>query len=129
GILEWYDFEKRKQEHIADEVGDISMTSDGKMVLYYSHDRLRVLKAGEKPPELPSPSADKPGLESGWLDLGRIKVSIHPGTEWREGFRGVDWRFEADERVCWLLMISVLKISGKHSFIRDFSVPVLERIS
>ena len=61
GSLQWYDFEKRKQEHIADEVGDISVTADGKMVLYYSHDRLRVLKAGEKPPKLPSALAEKPG--------------------------------------------------------------------
>jgi len=31
--------------------------------------------------------------------------------------------------LCWLLRISVLKRSVKHSFIRTFSVPVLERIS
>jgi hypothetical protein len=100
GSLEWYDFEKHKQEQIADEVGDSSVTADGKMELYYSHDRLRVLKAGEKPPELSSPAADKPGRESGWLDLERIKVPIRPGAEWRlqrEQFwvadlAGVDWQ-------------------------------------
>ena len=43
GSLEWYDFEKRKQEHIADEIGDISVIADGTAVLYYSHDRVRVV--------------------------------------------------------------------------------------
>ncbi|HZO73967.1 MAG TPA: PDZ domain-containing protein [Ktedonobacteraceae bacterium] len=96
GSLEWYDFEKRKQEHIADEIGDISVTADGTMVLCYSHDRLRVLKAGEKPPELPSSAADKPGRESGWLDLERIKVSIRPATEWRQMF-GEAWRLQREQ--------------------------------
>ena len=39
-------------------------------------DRLRVLKAGEKAPD--KKDGDKPGRESGWIDLGRVKVSIEP---------------------------------------------------
>ncbi len=58
-----------------------------------SNERLRVLKAGEKPPELPGTAAEKPGRESGWLDLERIKVSIRPGTEWRQMF-GAAWRLQ-----------------------------------
>ncbi|QBD75474.1 peptidase [Ktedonosporobacter rubrisoli] len=97
GSLEWYDFEKRKQEHIADEIGDIRGNADGTMVLCYSHDRLRVLKAGEKPPEGSSSSAaDKPGRESGWLDLERLKVSIRPGAEWRQMF-GEAWRLQREQ--------------------------------
>jgi tricorn protease len=96
GSLEWYDFEKRKQEHIADEIGDISITADGTAVLCYSHDRLRVLKIGEKPPELPSSAADKPNRASGWLDLERIKVSIRPGAEWRQMF-GEAWRLQREQ--------------------------------
>jgi tricorn protease len=94
--LEWYDFEKRKQEHLADEVGDFRVTADGKTLLYYSNDRLRVLKAGEKPPELPGAAAEKPGRESGWLDLERVKVSIRPGTEWRQMF-GEAWRLQREQ--------------------------------
>jgi len=96
GSLEFYDFEKRKQEHIADEVGDFSVTADGKTLLYYSHDKLRVLKAGEKLPELPPPVADKPGRESGWLDLGRVKVSIRPSAEWRQ-MLGEAWRLQREQ--------------------------------
>jgi tricorn protease len=96
GDLEFYDFEKRKQEHIADEVGDFSVTADGKTLLYYSNDKLRVLKAGEKPLELQGPERDKPGTESGWLDLERVKVSIQPNAEWRQMF-GEAWRLQREQ--------------------------------
>ncbi len=96
GSLEWYDFEKRKQEHIADEVGDFLVTADGKTLLYYSNDKLRVLKADEKPPELSGPERDKPGRESGWLDLERVKVSIRPGVEWRQ-MLGEAWRLQREQ--------------------------------
>ncbi|HEU5368093.1 MAG TPA: PDZ domain-containing protein, partial [Ktedonobacterales bacterium] len=94
--LEFYDFERRKQEHLADEIGDFHVTADGKTLLYYSNDKLRVLKAGEKPPELQGPERDKPGRESGWLDLGRVKVSIRPGAEWRQMF-GEAWRLQREQ--------------------------------
>ena len=96
GSLESYDFEKRKQEHIADEVAEFSVTADGKTLLYYSNDKLRVLKADEKPPELQGPERDKPGRESGWLDLGRIRVSIRPSAEWRQMF-GEAWRLQREQ--------------------------------
>jgi tricorn protease len=94
--LEFYDFEKRKQEHIADEVSDLRVTADGKTLLYYSNDRLSVLKAGKKPPELPGAAAEKPGRESGWLDLERVKVSIRPGAEWRQ-MVGEAWRLQREQ--------------------------------
>ncbi len=96
GSLELYDFERRKQEHIADEVADFSVTADGKTLLYYSNDKLRVLKAGEKPPELQGPERDKPGRESGWLDLERVRVSIRPSAEWRQMF-GEAWRLQREQ--------------------------------
>jgi tricorn protease len=96
GSLEFYDFEKRKQEHFADEVGDFNVTADGKTLLYYSNDKLRVLKAGEKPPELQGPERDKSGRESGWLDPGRVRVSIRPSAEWRQMF-GEAWRLQREQ--------------------------------
>ncbi len=94
GSLEYYDFKKRKQEHIAGEVSDFSVTADGKKLLYVSNHRLRVLKAGEKAPD--SPNGDKPGRESGWIDLGRVKVSIRPGAEWRQ-MLGEAWRLQREQ--------------------------------
>ncbi len=94
GSLEYYDFKKHKQEHIAGEVSDFSVTADGKKLLYVSNHRLRVLKAGEKAPD--SSNGDKPGRESGWIDLGRVKVSIRPGAEWHQ-MLGEAWRLQREQ--------------------------------
>ena len=96
GSLEFYDFKKRKQEQIAGEVADFSVSTDGKTLLYISNERLRVLKAGEKPPKLPAPAAEKPGRESGWLDLERVKVSLRPSAEWRQ-MLGEAWRLQREQ--------------------------------
>ncbi len=96
GSLEFYDFRKRKQEQIAGEVAHFSVSADGKTLLYVSNERLRVLQAGEKPPELPAPAAEKPGRESGWLDLERVKVSLRPGAEWRQ-MLGEAWRLQREQ--------------------------------
>src|SRR2546430_13888804 len=53
------------------------------MVIYQSNHRLRVLKAGEKPPK---PESHEPNRESGWLDLHREKVSLQPAAEWKQMF-------------------------------------------
>ncbi|HEY7348399.1 MAG TPA: PDZ domain-containing protein [Ktedonobacterales bacterium] len=122
GGLEFYDFEKRKQEHIADEVADFSVTADGKMLLYSSNDKLRVLKAGEKPPELQGPERDKPGRESGWLDLERIKVSIRPSAEWRQMF-GEAWRLQREQ--FWVADVAGVDWPG----VRARYEPLVERVA
>ena len=44
GGLEYYSFETRKQEHIADAVGTFAVSADGKTVVYRSKERLRAIK-------------------------------------------------------------------------------------
>ena len=94
GTLESFDFEAQKQDRLADGVSDFWVGRDGKTLLYLSGDRLRVLKAGEKPPE--KKDGDKPGRESGWIDLGRVKVSIEPASEWRQMFQEA-WRLQREQ--------------------------------
>ena len=67
---------------------------DGKTMLCQASDRLRVLKAGEKAPD--KKDADKPGRESGWIDLSRVKVSIQPAAEWRQMFQEA-WRLQLEQ--------------------------------
>lgn len=96
GTLEVYDFEKQKQETLVQGISDFEVSRDGKTLLYRAGERLRVLPAGEKPPE---PSAghnpDAPGRESGWIDLERVKVSVRPAAEWRQMFREA-WRLQRE---------------------------------
>ena len=49
GTLDVYDFEKQKQERLVDGITDFALGRDGKTLLYRAGERLRVLKAGEKP--------------------------------------------------------------------------------
>jgi len=67
------------------------VSRDSKMLIYRAGTRLRVLKAGEKPKE----DAGAPGRKSGWLDLGRVKVSVDRGAEWEQMYREA-WRLQRD---------------------------------
>jgi len=93
GVLESYELETQKQERLVDGISDFSIGRDGKTLLYQAGDRLRVLKAGEKAPERKD---DKPGRESGWIDLSRVKVSIQPAAEWKQMFQEA-WRLQREQ--------------------------------
>jgi tricorn protease len=93
GALESYEFDTQKQERLVDGISDFSIGRDGKTLLYQSSDRLRVLKAGEKAPDKKD---DRPGRESGWIDLGRVKVSIQPAAEWKQMFQEA-WRLQREQ--------------------------------
>ncbi|MEO7002889.1 MAG: PDZ domain-containing protein, partial [Ktedonobacterales bacterium] len=94
GALEAWHFETHKQERLVDGVSDFQVTPNGKTLLYRAGERMRILKAGEKPPE--GEGQDKPGRESGWLDLDRVKVSVRPGAEWRQMYDEA-WRLQREQ--------------------------------
>ncbi len=89
--VDYYNFETFKQERVIDGVSDFAVTADGKMLLYRAGDRLRVIKAGEKPPQ-----SEKVGRESGWLNLERVKVAVRPESEWRQMFDEA-WRLQREQ--------------------------------
>src|SRR5258706_11537737 len=73
-------------------VNGFDISRDNKMLIYQSHHRLRVLKAGEKPSK---PESHEPNRESGWLDLHRVKVSVQPAAEWKQMFNEA-WRLQRE---------------------------------
>src|SRR5258706_2017328 len=75
-----------------DGVSGLDISRYSKTVIYQSHHRLRVLKAGEKPPK---PESHEPNRESGWLDLQRVKVSVQPAAEWKQMFDEA-WRLQRE---------------------------------
>jgi len=89
--IEVYDFEERSRETLIEGVSSFAVSRDSKMLIYRAGTRLRVLKAGEKPKE----DAGAPGRKSGWLDLGRVKVSVDRGAEWEQMYREA-WRLQRD---------------------------------
>ncbi|MBO0783304.1 MAG: PD40 domain-containing protein, partial [Ktedonobacteraceae bacterium] len=91
GAIDAYDFENYKSERLIDGVSDFDLSRDAKTLIYRQGLRLRAIKAGEKPPK--SDNGDRPGRESGWLDLHRVKVSVQPAAEWRQMFAEA-WRLQ-----------------------------------
>jgi tricorn protease len=94
GHIDCYDFEKRKNETLIDGVSSFHLSRDYKTLIYRSRRRLRALKAGEKPAK--TDNGDRPGRESGWLDLYRVKVSVQPAAEWKQMFAEA-WRLQREQ--------------------------------
>jgi tricorn protease len=94
GRIDSYDFEAHKTEFLMDGVSDFDLSRDSKTLIYRSRHRLRVLKAGDKAPK--GENGDRPGRESGWLDLSRVKVSVQPAAEWKQMFAEA-WRLQREQ--------------------------------
>ncbi len=93
GTLECYDFAQRFTETLVAGISDFEVGADLKSMVYRVRDRLRVVRAGEKPDE--KAAGDPPGRKSGWVDLGRVRVPVDPGAEWRQMAREA-WRLQRD---------------------------------
>ena len=96
GVLECYDLNSHKQERLAERLSEFWVGPDARTLLYRSGERLRVLRAGEKPPEPSGGNGERPGRESGWIDLDRVKVSVAPAAEWRQMFQEA-WRLQREQ--------------------------------
>ncbi|WP_018350392.1 S41 family peptidase [Longispora albida] len=90
GILESFDFATGKTEQLASGINWLTAGAGATTLLYQSGERLRVVKAGEKPSD--EDGTDRAG---GWIDFGRVKVSVRPAAEWRQMFREA-WRLQRE---------------------------------
>ncbi|GAA1507474.1 S41 family peptidase [Sphaerisporangium rubeum] len=88
--LQAYDLRKHKVDTITGDVTDFRLGHDGTTLLLRSGNRLRVVKAGDTPPD-----DDATTRTSGWIDLHRVKVSVLPDAEWRQMFREA-WRLQRE---------------------------------
>lgn len=93
GVLEAYDFAEQKLETLVDGVTSFEVSMDSKTLIYQAGNRLRVIKAGEKPD---NKAGSGPSRQSGWLDLGRLKIAVLPGAEWAQMYRHA-WRLQRDQ--------------------------------
>ncbi len=91
GRLDVYDFETLSSDTLIDNVSSFHLSSDSKTLVYRAGNRVRVVKAGEKPKD----NSNEPGRKSGWVDLSRIKLMISPPAEWVQMYREA-WRLQRD---------------------------------
>ncbi|HTR77380.1 MAG TPA: PDZ domain-containing protein, partial [Gemmatimonadaceae bacterium] len=117
--IEAFDFETRKTETLVSGISYFVLSGDRRTLVYRAGDKLRVLKAGEKSDE--SYAKEPPSKRSGWIDLGRVKVSVNPGDEWCQMYREA-WRLQRDH--FWTPDMS--KVNWRAVF--DQYLPLVERI-
>ena len=92
GRLESWDFATDKVEVVADGVSGFTVSGDGKVLAIRTKAALRVVPVGWKDDKNPN---DKAGRETGFVDLGRIRVEVNPSAEWRQMFEEA-WRLQRD---------------------------------
>lgn len=93
GKLEVYDFAHQRHDTLVEGINGFRVAADGKTLVYQARRKLRAIKAGEKPDAKKDKS--EPSRRSGWIDLGRIRVSVDPPSEWRQMYREA-WRFQRE---------------------------------
>ncbi len=91
--LEAYDFKEQRHQKLVDGITDFRVSGDGRTVAYRAGRRLRVVRAASKPDE--KTANEPPSRTSGWIDLGRVKVEVDPGAEWRQMAREA-WRLQRE---------------------------------
>src|SRR5581483_5576776 len=124
GTLEVYDLAEQRHDVLASGINGFEVSRDGQTLAYRSGRRLRVVKAGEKPPD----SDDGASRRSGWLDLDRVRVSVDPGREWMQMFKEA-WRLQRDHFWAedmsgvdwWLVLDRYLPLVGKVATRLEFS--------
>ena len=85
--LHVYDFTKRKDETVADDVDSYALALDGAHVLIQHEKDFTVLAA--------KPDAAKDHDETHKLDLAHLRMVVDPRAEWTEMFNNA-WRLERD---------------------------------
>ncbi|MGH8928531.1 MAG: S41 family peptidase, partial [Acidimicrobiia bacterium] len=92
GRLESWDLATDKIDLVAEGVSEFSISADGKVLAIRTKSALRAVPVGWKDDKNQN---DKPGRESGLVDLNRIRVEVVPGLEWRQMFEEA-WRLQRD---------------------------------
>jgi tricorn protease len=98
GTLHAYDFETLRIGTVAQNVHEIVLGGDRRTLAYRSNDNIRVIDATTEMHDDHEPDEDNPtpGRKSGWLDLNRIAVEVHPNAEWTQMYHEA-WRLQREQ--------------------------------
>lgn len=76
--LERYDLAQQRVEHLASDAEHFAVSGDGKRVLLWTEDRLKVVPSDRRA------SGDDDSDSNITVDLGRIRQTVDPAAEWRQ---------------------------------------------
>ena len=119
GRLELFDFASLKPETMVEKVDRFVVNAGGTALVVQDGKKLRALAADRKPEK---DTGDAPSRKSGWIDVGRVRVSVSPRNEWRQMLREV-WRMQRDH--FWTADMSGIEWNA----IYDRYAPLLEKVS
>lgn len=85
-----FKFEDNREEFWQAEVSSFNTVHQGQYVILNSGNYLRFIPSSAKP-------NNEPGIskKSGWIDLDRIRLEIHPREEWRQMYRET-WQLQKE---------------------------------
>jgi tricorn protease len=92
--LRVFDLETLEESSFVGRVTSFKVSEDGSAMACRIGKELRVIKAKRDPTQR-LPSDDEASRKSGWIDLSRLKVSVHPLSEWKQMFHEA-WRLQRD---------------------------------
>jgi len=95
GRLELFDFATLRAETLLDKADSFVLAADHHTLVVREGKRLRAIRAA-RPEGKEGPPSDEPSRKTGWIDLGRIRLSVDPRLEWRQMLREV-WRLQRDQ--------------------------------
>ena len=98
GRLEIFEFATLKAETLIDKVDAFTVADDHVTVVYREGRRLRAISAFRHRDARRDADAlsETPSRKTGWIDLGRIRLSVDPRSEWRQMLHEV-WRLQRDQ--------------------------------
>jgi tricorn protease len=96
GRLEAFDFATREVDTLMDKADAFAVAGDHVTVLVREGKRLRAIAADARRDDERQPKGEEPSRKTGWVDLGRVRLSIDPRREWRQMLREV-WRLQRDQ--------------------------------
>jgi tricorn protease len=96
--LQVFDFATQRTEPLAEKADAFDLAGDHTTLLLREGKKLRAISVHRKADAEKSegPASGAPSRKTGWLDLGRIRLSITPRDEWRQMLREV-WRLQRDQ--------------------------------
>ncbi|MDE2360965.1 MAG: PDZ domain-containing protein [Betaproteobacteria bacterium] len=98
GRLEVFDFETMKCDTLVDRVDEFVVAADRATLVLRDGRKLRAVRADRAPDprERAVAASEEPSRKSGYIDLGRIRLSVDPRSEWKQMLREV-WRLQRDQ--------------------------------
>ena len=98
GRLEVFDFDTMKCETLAERADEFVVAADHSTLVLRDRRKLRALRADRAPDarERGAASSEEPSRKTGYIDLGRVRLSVDPRREWKQMLREV-WRLQRDQ--------------------------------